>query len=163
MFTGQVRFSLAVGVLLGLWPLLVPALSVESGQSPDAIADALLAEGATPEVLCEYADDLLAAGVAPGDSAEALLKAGCITQSVVANLLGIGGNASVVDVVTRVLYVQGGAVLDLVRTTAYAVPGIDKIIVDRAIAIYLGNSHLPIRDPGATQTGDLPDQPVSNL
>jgi hypothetical protein len=66
-------------------------------------------------------------------------------------------------VVTRVLYVQGETALELVRTTAHAVPGIDSELVDRVLAMYLGNLHLPIRDPGATELGQLPDRPVSNF
>jgi hypothetical protein len=153
-----------VGLLASLlWSASSSALSLDPAQSTEGLAAAISSDGAAPEAIGRYAAELLGAGVSYGDAAEVLLKAGYSTQHVVSVLLEAGGNAAVIDVVSRVLHIQGDAVMDLVRAAAYAVPGIDKDLVDRAIAIYLGKAHLPIRDPGATKQGELPDRPVSNF
>jgi hypothetical protein len=157
------KFAVA-GLLACLaWPCASSALSFDPAQGTEGLAAAIVSDGAAPQAIGRYAADLASAGISFGDAAEVLLKAGYSTQSVVSVLLEAGGNEAVIDVVSRVLYLQGDAVINLVRTTAYAVRGIDKDRVDRAVAIYLGKAHLPIRDPGATEQGELPDQPVSNF
>ena len=156
-------FSATAATIWGL-ALPVPAMALDfaPSQGPDAISAAIVADGASAGAIDGYAEALMSAGVAPGVAVEALLKAGLGTQDVVRAMLVAGGNDVVDDVIPTVLFIQGDSVIDLLRTTAYAVPGIDKGAVDRAIAIYLGNRHLPVRDPGATHLGDLPDRPISN-
>lgn len=145
------------------WPALSAALSFDSSQGPGGLAEAIVADGAAPDAIDAYVANLFRSGVAFGDATEALLVAGYGTAAVVGAVLGAGGNEAVIEVVGRVFYVQGETFLDLVRSSAYAVPGIDRELVDRAIAMYLGKLHLPIRDPGATDEAQLPDRPVSNF
>lgn len=161
--TAQRLVTVAAALLLCALPATTWAVAFGAGQSPGAMAAAIADAGGCGGSVQRLARELLAEGVAPGDAAEALLLAGCSTEGTVSALLAGGGNDVVVNVLIRVLYVQGDTVVDLVRTTAYAVPGIDGATVDRALAIYLGNRHLPIRDPGAIRFGSLPEGPVSKF
>lgn len=132
-------------------------------RAPDQMAASIVARGVTGEEVCDFAEAMVSTGVSFGDAAQVLIEAGCSTRGTVAVLLEQGGNQAVSAVLTRVLYVQGVSVIPLIRTTAYALPGIDNERVDRTIALYMGNAHMPIRDPGATQKGDLPERPISNF